>query len=104
MNRLSPIQRLSAILAALVTLAALSGCMQSTGTVSTDPTSYIRFLGAEKGDTASVDGATAVALDPDKPLLITPGKRHIQVSRGGSTVLEKDVMVSDLQTLEVRLP
>jgi hypothetical protein len=45
-----------------------------------------------------------VPIRPDTPIVVVPGKHRVQVSRGGTVVMDREVLVSDLQTLELRLP
>ena len=96
-------------LAALVfgSIAGLSGCHSTTGTVSHDPTAYVKFLNAEKGDSASIDGGTPFQLDSgdeSEPMLAAPGKHTVRVTRSGAVILSREILVSDLQTLEIRVP
>jgi len=91
----------------LGSIAGLSGCHSTTGTVSHAPTAYVKFLNAEKGDAASIDGGTPVRLesgDDSDPIFADPGKHTVQVTRSGAVVLSREILVSDLQTLEIRIP
>jgi hypothetical protein len=85
-------------------LAGVTGCHSVTGTVSHDPTGYFSILGAADGDVAIIDGGAPVPIRPDTPIVVVPGKHRVQVSRGGTVVMDREVLVSDLQTLELRLP
>jgi hypothetical protein len=99
--------RLALVALLLGSIAGLSGCHSTTGTVSHEPTAYVKFLNAEKGDTASIDGGTPFRLesgDDSNPILAAPGKHTVQVARSGTVVLLREVLVSDLQTLEIRIP
>ena len=91
----------------LGSIAGLSGCHSTTGTVSHDPAAYVKFLNAEKDDSASIDGGTPFRLesgDDSEPIFAAPGKHTIRVTRSGAVVLSREILVSDLQTLEIRVP
>lgn len=99
--------RLAVIALLLGSIAGLSGCHSTTGTVSHEPTAYVKFLNAEKGDAAAIDGGTPFRLesgDDSDPILTAPGKHTVQVVRSGAVVLSREILVSDLQTLEIRIP
>jgi hypothetical protein len=97
-----------ALVALLVgSIGGLSGCHSTTGTVSHEPTAYIKLLNTEKGDMASVDGGAPLRLesgDDSDPIFAAPGKHTVQVIRSGAVVLSREILVSDLQTLEIRVP
>ena len=99
--------RLALSALALGSIAGLSGCHSTTGTVSHEPTAYVKFLNTEKGDMASMDGGTSIRLesgDDSDPIFAAPGKHKVQVIRSGAVVLSREILVSDLQTLEIRVP
>jgi hypothetical protein len=91
----------------LGSIAGLTGCHSTTGTVSHEPTAYVKFLNVEKGDMASIDSGTPFRLESandSDPIFAAPGKHTIQVIRSGAVVLSREILVSDLQTLEIRVP
>jgi hypothetical protein len=91
----------------LGSVAGLTACHSTTGTVSHDPTAYIKLLNTEKDDTVSIDGGTVIRLksdDESEPVFTTPGKHTVQVIRSGVIILSREILVSDLQTLEIRVP
>jgi len=99
--------RLALVAFLLESIAGLSGCHSTTGTVSHEPTAYLKFLNAEKGDMASIDGGTPLRLESggeNEPIFAAPGKHTVQIIRSGAVVLSREILVSDLQTLEIRVP
>jgi len=91
----------------LVPLAGLTACSSTTGTVSHEPTAYFKILNAAQGDMVSIDGGTMLQLNSgndNQPIFAAPGKHTIQIMRAGAAVLSREVLVSDLQTLEIRIP
>jgi hypothetical protein len=86
--------------------AGLVGCHSMTGTVSHEPAAYISILGASDGDIATIDGGAPVRLhsgDDNDPIAAKPGKHLVRVSRSGFVVVDREVLVSDQQTLEIRV-
>ncbi len=93
--------------AAIVCLVGLIACHSVTGTVSHEPTAYIKILGANDGDIAIIDDGAPVKLqsgDDSDPIIANPGKHSVRVKRSGAVVVDREVLVSDLQTLEIRVP
>ncbi len=85
----------------------LVGCGSTTGTLSREPVAYIRLAGIQETYTAVVDDLPPVALVPKKrqmTLQVAPGKHRIRVFNGGVVLVDRTVLVSDLQTLEVSVP
>ena len=88
-------------------IAGLIGCHAMTGTVSHEPTAHISFHGASDGDMATIDDGAPVRLhagDDNNPVATLPGKHVVRVSRSGAMVVDQEILVSDLQTLEIRIP
>jgi len=92
----------------LVALALLvAGCGSTTGTLSRDPVAYIRLAGVTEGHMAVVDDLAPVALVPKKQqatIQIAPGKHRIRVLSGRAVLVDRTILVSDLQTLEISVP
>ncbi len=99
---------LSAALVAAGGLTGISaGCHSTSGTITRAPVAYFDILGVGEQVTASIDDGRAVALaQSEKPvrLQVEPGRHHIQIYRAGSLVVDRLVLVSDTQTLEIALP
>ncbi len=107
MNALRILSRkgLAGLCLALVA-AGLVGCHSMTGAVSHEPTAYISFLGASDGDMASIDDGAPVRLhsgDGNDPIAARPGRHAVRVIRAGVAVVDREILVSDLQTLEIRV-
>lgn len=85
----------------------IAGCSTSTGTLSRDPVSYLRLSGVSDGQIAVVDELPPVSLLPKKQqatLQVVPGKHRIRVLRGQTVLVDRTILVSDLQTLEISVP
>jgi len=85
----------------------LTGCSTSTGTLSRDPAAYLRLSGVSATDTAQIEDLLPVPLipkDEKATLRVAPGKHRIRVIRGGAVVVDRTILVSDLQTLEITVP
>jgi len=99
---------LAAALVAVGGIASLTaGCHAATGTISRAPVAFFDILGVGEQVTASIDEGSAIALaQSDKPvrLQVAPGRHHVQIFRGGSLVVDRQVLVSDTQILEIALP
>lgn len=99
--------RLFLVTFVLGSVVGQSGCYSTTGTVSHEPTAYVKFLNAQNGDVALIDGGAPfqlVAGDDNETVFAAPGKHMIQVIRSGAVILSREILVSDLQTLEIRVP
>ena len=38
------------------------------------------------------------------PISVPPGKHRVRVSKGGQLVVDREVLVTDLQTMEIAVP
>jgi hypothetical protein len=94
--------------AGLLGLALLvTGCSSSSGTLSREPIAFLRISGITDNLTASVDELAPVSLAPQlKPvtLQLAPGKHRIRILRGQALLVDRVVLVSDQQTLEISVP
>lgn len=99
-----PYSKLLLCIALAGPIAGVTACHSVTGTVSHDPTGYFSILGAIDGDVATIDDGAPLRINPGTPIMVVPGKHRVQVSRGGAVIMDREVLVSDLQTLELRLP
>ena len=85
----------------------IAGCSSYTGTVSRDPAAFIRFEGISENHTAIVDELAPVQLFPKKgkaTLQVEPGKRRIRVLLGQLLLVDRTILISDLQTFEMSVP
>jgi hypothetical protein len=83
------------------------GCHTSTGTISRDPLGYLQLANVTEGLTAIVDELPLVNLAPEKGLSrlqVAPGRHRIRVIRGSTVLVDRTILVSDLQTLEIIIP
>ena len=94
--------------ACLFGLALLvTGCSSSSGTLSKDPVAFLRITGIKDNLIATVDELPAVSLLPeDKPtiLQLVPGKHRIKIMHGEALLVDRVVLISDQQTLEISIP
>ena len=93
--------------ALLVLNFLIVGCSSSSGTLSREPVSYLRISGLSAGLSATVDNLPPVALpDQSKPisLQVSPGKHHIRITHDQTVLVDRMILVSDLQTLEISVP
>jgi len=91
----------------LIGTLALSGCYTTTGTTSRDPVAYLQISGTRGGLTAIVDDLAPIAVAPKEGqtrLQIAPGRHRIRILQGGTVLVDRTVLVSDLQTLEIPVP
>ena len=95
--------RLSGRLVVALSMVWVSGCHSVNGTVSHDPVGHFSIIGYQ-WRRQTIDGGAPIQLQSDSPITVAPGRHRVQISRGGSVVMDRDVMVSDLQTLELSLP
>ena len=84
-----------------------TGCSSNSGTVSHAPIAYFELIGVAGNMSVSIDGGEAISLEPKSKsirLQVEPGRHRIKVSKAGEIILDRKVLVSDQQTLEIRLP
>ena len=94
-------------LSAVVSLG--SGCSSSSGTISREPRSYLQITGGlgAKALAASIDELPAVNIVPNAKgakIEIAPGKHRVRIRRDGEIVVDRMILVSDEQTMEVSIP
>jgi len=85
----------------------LTGCGSTSGTLSKEPVSFVRISGVTGNQTAIIDELPAVPLDPEiKPcvLQLRPGKHRIRILRDQTTQVDRVVLISDQQTIEISVP
>lgn len=89
------------------TLGVLAGCSTSTGTLSRQPAAYLSFTGALPSDSVQIDELPPVQLPEGRQplrLQVSPGKHRVKVFRGQILLMDRAILVSDLQTLELIVP
>lgn len=85
----------------------LAGCYSATGTISHDPVAYLQLQGAREGLTVVVDDLAPVPVVSQKGLArlkVSPGRHRIRVLSLGNVLVDRTILVSDLQTLEISIP
>jgi len=83
------------------------GCSSTTGTLSREPVAFIRISRITDNLTATVDELAPIALAPQREpatLQVAPGKHRIRILRGQALLVDRDVLISDQQTLEISVP
>jgi hypothetical protein len=86
---------------------AVSGCYTTTGTLSREPVGYLQLSGVREGLTAMVDDLQPVAIAPtdgQARLQVSPGRHRIRVQQGETVLVDRTILVSDQQTLEISVP
>lgn len=95
------------ITAFLLVVGALSGCYSQSGTISREPVSFLSVTPVKTQLTAVIDGAAPITLEPQRKaalLRINPGVHRIQIFDNGTLRVDREVLVSDQQTLEIYIP
>lgn len=93
--------------AMLGVVALCAGCHASTGTLSRDPVSFLKVIGPTDGVMVTIDELAPVGLPKDRKfatLQVKPGKHHVRCERGNIVLVDRTILVSDDQTLEISLP
>jgi len=95
-------------------LLALVSCGYYEGIVQPTPRSYVTFIGNIEGAVAVIDGAITLNIDAElqktgeaaKTILfqIAPGKHTIIVTKAGSEVVNRVVIIADGATKEIPIP
>lgn len=91
----------------LIGTLALTSCYTTTGTLSREPVAYLQLSGVGEGYTAIIDDSPPVALVSENGLAqlqIAPGRHRVRILRGGVERVDRTLLVSDLQTLEISVP
>lgn len=84
-----------------------SGCHSTSGTVSRDPVAYLQISQAREGCTVIIDDLPPARLIVEKGqarVQVAPGRHRVRILLNGSTLVDRVVLVSDLQTLEITAP
>lgn len=85
----------------------MSGCSSTTGTLSKEPIAFLSISGITDNLTATVDELAPISLAPQsKPvtLQVAPGKHRVRILRGQALLVDRVVLISDQQTLEISVP
>jgi hypothetical protein len=94
----------------IVLLILTSACSYNTynsGQGSAEPVSYLYFSGDITGAQVSIDDSPAFAVTKTgiKNLYkVTPGKHMITVTKNGSTVVKRSVLLGDGHEKEIHIP
>jgi hypothetical protein len=81
----------------LLGLLLISGCGYKEGIAVSEQASYLYFTGNAKGVLVSVDGGEkfSVSSGRDHQYKIAPGTHTVQVYRGPSMIVERQIYLSD---------
>lgn len=91
----------------LVALLGLSGCYSTTGTMTRDPVSYLLISKSREGLTVAVDELAPVPVVTHKGqarVQVAPGRHRVRVLQNGTVLVDRTILVSDLQTIEITVP
>lgn len=84
------------------------GCGSAvTGTRSFDPVAYLKINGAKDGQIVLVDDLPAVTIlksNENAVLRVAPGKHRIRITQQDRILVDRNIYVSDIQTLEITVP
>lgn len=103
----SPLNR--TVLTLFVLLAFVSGCNtknQQTGTLTRAAASYLVFRGDTTFATVTVDNQ-AFALTEENAknhFELAPGIHRVKVEKQGRVVVDREILLSDRQTVEIAIP
>jgi hypothetical protein len=81
------------------------GCTQQTGTVTKASTSALVFVGDSANIVVSVDGRS-FALSPKiakNHFEVSPGVHRVTIMRDAAVVVDREILLSDRQTMEIRI-
>jgi hypothetical protein len=84
-----------------------AGCHSSTGTLSRAPVAFLKVVGDKEGLTAHVDDLSPVAVtgkSKGSTIQVSPGKHRIKIFYRNELVVDRVVLVSDDQTMEISVP
>ena len=93
-----------------VALLALVACnSKSSGSLTREPVSFITIGGVDSPVVVQIDESESINLTPREKnrsinLQLKPGKHQIRITRDGLTVVDRVVLLSDQQTMEINLP
>ena len=93
----------------LVLLAFVSGCNtrnQQTGTLTHAAASYLIFTGDSTNAMATVDNLTFALTEENAKnhFELSPGIHRVKVEKQGRVVVDREILLSDRQTVEVAIP
>lgn len=87
--------------------AVLGGCNSTSGTLSREPTAYLAVIGVNTELMAIVDGGDPIPLHPQSKavrLQVAPGRHRVKILQGATVRVDREILVSDQQTLEIPVP
>jgi len=86
----------------------ISACSSySTGSTTVEPVSYLYFTGNVEGAQVSIDNAPAFLVTKSgvkQQYKVTPGKHTIVVSKQGSVVVKRSLLLGDGHEKEINIP
>jgi hypothetical protein len=90
-------------------IATTSGCHSSSGTLSRAPVAYLDVIVPGNRQSVVIDEGSPVAVEADQHersrFTVEPGKHRVRViGVGGAVVFDREVLVSDEQILEIKIP
>lgn len=103
-------------LAVVFACLVLSGCGYQEGVVQKAERSFLRFTGNWSNATVQIDAMPAIELKPpgayDDPKAspnntlyqVYPGTHRVVVTRGGTVVVDRVVVLDNQVTMEIQIP
>ena len=91
----------------MLTSACSSYNTYSSGSITTEPVSYLYFTGNIEGAEVSIDGAPVFIVTKSgakQQYKVTPGKHTIVVSKQGTVIVNRSVLLGDGHEKEIQIP
>lgn len=101
-------KQLIALIIAIVTLVFIPSCGYNEGVRTSEPVSYLYFTGENaRGSIVKLsDGTsfTVTATGLKNRYKVAPGKQRITITKGGKTLVTREVLLGDGQEKELSVP
>ncbi len=95
------------IIITLLSVAAFNGgCAQQTGTITKAAASYLVFVGDSTGSKVTVDDRPFALTNENSKshFALSPGVHRIKIEKLGRLVVDREILLSDRQTMEIAIP
>ncbi|MDP3070780.1 MAG: hypothetical protein Q8N18_10850 [Opitutaceae bacterium] len=94
------------IVALLGVLALAAGCAQRTGSLTKVPASFLVFVGDTANAKVTVDERPFELTKENSKnhFEVSPGVHRVKIEKQGRVVVDREILLSDRQTMEVAIP
>ena len=99
--------KISIVTVLFILTSACSYNTYSTGSTTVEPVSYLYFTGNIEGAQVSIDNAPAFLVTKSgvkQQYKVTPGKHTVVVSKQGSVVVKRSLLLGDGHEKEINIP